>query len=302
MRATFAQLEAFYWVARLGSFRAASQHLNVTQPTLSQRMKELETGIGVSLFHRDTYRPRLTFDGHRILGDVEDMLAIRNRIASRISGAHKLSGRIRMGVAESFATTHFVPFFDAVRRSHPDLEIELRIDYSAKIETMLVARDIDFALITNPSELAHLRVQPLGYIDLVWVCPKTVAAGKPHIEPADLRSTPIITNPPPSNLNSSIWRWFADAGETPRQIMTCGSLEVMRQLATAGIGAALLPAAILRSESEEKGIARPPLPIVPAHVFCATWHRVEEFHGAQQLTAIADATLRETTIMRPYAS
>ena len=46
MRATLNQLEAFYWIARLGGFHAAATRLNLTQPTVSLRIRGLEEALG----------------------------------------------------------------------------------------------------------------------------------------------------------------------------------------------------------------------------------------------------------------
>ena len=51
-RFSLPQLEAFLWVARLGSFRAAGERLNVTQPTISLRIRDLETALGTRLLER----------------------------------------------------------------------------------------------------------------------------------------------------------------------------------------------------------------------------------------------------------
>ena len=45
-RITFAQIEAFYWIARLGTFREAARQLNVSQPTISLRIRDLERVLG----------------------------------------------------------------------------------------------------------------------------------------------------------------------------------------------------------------------------------------------------------------
>ncbi len=49
---TLAQLEAFYWVVRLGSVQEAARQLNVAQPTISLRIRDLETAIGTKIFQR----------------------------------------------------------------------------------------------------------------------------------------------------------------------------------------------------------------------------------------------------------
>ena len=52
MRFTLAQLEAFYWIATLGTVRDAARHLNLAQPTVSLRLRDLETAFGAVLFER----------------------------------------------------------------------------------------------------------------------------------------------------------------------------------------------------------------------------------------------------------
>jgi DNA-binding transcriptional LysR family regulator len=64
---TIPHLEALVAIDEFGSFRAASERLNVTQPTISLRIKELEQSLRVTLFDRSSYRPQLTEDGRKIL-------------------------------------------------------------------------------------------------------------------------------------------------------------------------------------------------------------------------------------------
>ncbi len=52
MRITLAQLEAFFWVARLGSVHMAARQLNLAQPTVSLRLRDLEARLGTALFER----------------------------------------------------------------------------------------------------------------------------------------------------------------------------------------------------------------------------------------------------------
>src|SRR6201988_1571430 len=52
MRLTLAQLETFFWTAQLGSAQRAAQHLNLAQPTVSLRLKELQEAMGASLLER----------------------------------------------------------------------------------------------------------------------------------------------------------------------------------------------------------------------------------------------------------
>jgi DNA-binding transcriptional LysR family regulator len=103
MRPTLAQLEAFYWVGRLGGFHAAARHLHLTQPTISARVSELESTIGVQLFDRVRQRAALSYRGREILSSVERMLKISDEIAQNQSAPGSLRGLLRLGAVESVA-------------------------------------------------------------------------------------------------------------------------------------------------------------------------------------------------------
>ena len=59
----FRNLETFFWVAKLGSFRGTAEKLNTTQPAISARIAQLEASLDVLLLNRDGRRPTLTVKG-----------------------------------------------------------------------------------------------------------------------------------------------------------------------------------------------------------------------------------------------
>jgi DNA-binding transcriptional LysR family regulator len=60
LRAELKQYEALYWIAKLGSFRAAAEHLHITQPAISVCISELELALDAKLFDRSSHRATLT--------------------------------------------------------------------------------------------------------------------------------------------------------------------------------------------------------------------------------------------------
>ncbi|AVL71364.1 hypothetical protein CEQ07_08030 [Oligella urethralis] len=63
----FRQLEAFIWVSELKSFSASAEKLNTTQPTISQRIANLEQQLGLKLFERNARGMKLTEKGQELL-------------------------------------------------------------------------------------------------------------------------------------------------------------------------------------------------------------------------------------------
>src|SRR5690606_12679328 len=98
-------IETFFWVATLGSFRAASVKLNTTQPAVSQRIASLERDLGVRLFERDARGVTLTAKGHELLSHAERMLQLRRDMLQAAREQNVMRGPMRIGVAETIVQT-----------------------------------------------------------------------------------------------------------------------------------------------------------------------------------------------------
>src|SRR6266851_765664 len=101
-RITIAQLEAFFWTTELGSVQKAAVRLNVAQPTLSLRLRQLEAEVTSPLLERSGRGLRMTREGHTFLSHTKSVLnAYRQMLNS--SAGNSVSGVLRIGLAEGFA-------------------------------------------------------------------------------------------------------------------------------------------------------------------------------------------------------
>ena len=256
MKFTLAQLEALLWVVRLGSFRSAATRLNLTQPAISVRVRELEAAVGGKLFLRGSYRAKPTPLGRERAVHAEQVIAACEELEGRFAAGEELRGPIRIGVADSFAMVCLPELLRRVESRFPKVRAEIRVDFSVRLNASLQAGDLDIAVLTAPAPSALVTIEPLVAHELCWVASPRLAIdkgrGKGPLRPADLARLPIITNPDPSNLYTSITGWFAAAGVQPAHVNTCNSLVIMTRLALEGAGISLLPIAILRHEIASK--------------------------------------------------
>ncbi|WP_154588060.1 LysR family transcriptional regulator, partial [Bordetella pertussis] len=77
---TLKQLEAFYWAATCASFAVAADRLHLSLSSLSKRIAELESALGLDLFDRSGHRAVLTAAGERLLPQARDLLASADRM------------------------------------------------------------------------------------------------------------------------------------------------------------------------------------------------------------------------------
>ena len=250
MRLRLDQLEAVFWIARLGSFRAAAHRLNVTQPAISGRIRELERVLAIRVFDRDRQRARLTSRGHEVLKYAEQILALSRDAEQRLSQPAVLAGSMRIGVCDTFALTHLTALIARIEKDYAGVELELDVDYSVNLNRKLHRGDLDIAFLTEPTTSDMVAALPLMDLQLAWVAGRAMALPKGRLGPAELASFPIITNPRPSHLYATVHDWFAQAGETPVRLNTCNSLSIMTRLAVAGFGVCVLPPTILSRELE----------------------------------------------------
>ncbi|RZI98278.1 MAG: LysR family transcriptional regulator, partial [Haliea sp.] len=150
MRASIAQLEAFYWIARLGSFHAAARHLHVTQPTISARISELEQTLGTRLFNRTRQRAELTARGRGIVESVERLLKLSDDIALHTQSGRTLRGLLRLGAVESVALLTLPRLLPRFVARYPELKVELTLDVGSELNRKLNAGELDIAVLTDP--------------------------------------------------------------------------------------------------------------------------------------------------------
>lgn len=243
IRVTLAQMEAFYWTARMGSVRAAAERLHITQPSLSLRLREFGRAAGVVPFRKAGRGLALTPEGAALLRKVEQIVRLSHEIAPSADGAE---GRlIRLGATDIFAMTVLPELLQGLGRSHPGLVFEITVAFSSLLAEMLRAGRIDIAFLTNPTPARGFRLHRLAQVSLAWMAPPSLALPARALVPADFEAVPVFTNPAPSHLSETIRIWFEGAGVAPRRLHTCNTLPVMAHLAAALGGATVLPRAML---------------------------------------------------------
>ncbi len=285
MRVRLDQLEALVWIVRLGSFRAAAQRLNVSQPAISGRIRELERQVGAPVLDRSQSRPRVTRAGDEIVRHGEQMMRLTDSLTALLGAKRALMGTIRMGCADSFAMTYLSALLSRVGEMHPAARVELDIDFSANLNKKLLAGTLDIAFLHSPSVDPMIRIEALQDIQLEWFASPRMRLPRKRLGPADLVDAPILSNPRHSHLYKTIMDWFGAAGLVPRHLNTCTSLAIMSKLTTDGFGIALLPPELCAAEIKAGTVLRlRTLPAVPAHRVSVAY-RVEP--GGPNMESIA---------------
>jgi DNA-binding transcriptional LysR family regulator len=250
VKITLAQLEALVWVTRLGTVQEAAQRLNLAQPTVSLRLRDLGEALGKSLFYRDGRRLIPTIDARGIFDSACLILDEANKIVRTSRGQDDFNGIVRFGLSEAIAFAGLPSLMTDLARRYPNLRLEVAIrSNSVDLQHDLYEKNLDLALGIDLYEDDRVCVMPLGIQKAAWV------ASSRHdlpslVCPSDILHLPIITNPRPSPMYRQSINWFHSAEMRPREISVSNSISAIARLVKAGIGIAVLPPKLVEADVE----------------------------------------------------
>jgi DNA-binding transcriptional LysR family regulator len=155
-----AAMEAFVRVVDTGSFSAAARQLRIGQPAVSKAIAQLEDHLGVRLLLRSTRGLTPTESGQNFYEHAKRALVEVEEADLAARGASvKLSGRLRICAAVTFARLHVVPHLPAFLEQHPELDLDVMLD-DRNVD--LIEAGIDIALRMGDLTDSALTARKLG--------------------------------------------------------------------------------------------------------------------------------------------
>jgi DNA-binding transcriptional LysR family regulator len=301
MRPTFAQLEAFYWIAQLGSVKEAARHLNVAPPTISLRIDQLEAELGSPVFERAGRGLTLTQRGEALIPPVAAVIVEYGKIRESVGGVKQVSGLLRIGTTETFAQACLPQYVLALAEHYPALQLEFVVTTSAELEREILDRRLDVAFAINPTGDPKLTLVPLGIQPAIWAASATLNLPSP-LHPSDLKGVLVITNPHPAPMWRQVTDWFRQAGLEPSKICRCNSPTVVSQLVAAGLGISLLPRFLVDAAIKAGTVCelQSQLPVQPSRMFAI--YRFAESGGLiQEVIALGSQVMFAAKLITPAA-
>ncbi|NWD05670.1 LysR substrate-binding domain-containing protein [Pseudomonas gingeri] len=140
-------LRSFIATARLGSVTRAAALLHLTQPALSQHLRELKGLMGVQLLDRVGRGVALTPAGIELFGLLEPLLEDLDTALASVHGlSREVKGRLRIGAIDTYSRALVIPAVAQLLLAHPDLKVSIEEMPAAQIDRALTENEIDIGL------------------------------------------------------------------------------------------------------------------------------------------------------------
>ena len=263
---TVAQLRALVALADTLQFREAAASLGVSQPSVSEAIRSLESALGAPLAQRSSRRVVLTPAGQEVAARARDILAGIDGLAGAVPGASARQGTLlRLGLIPTVAPYILAPVLRAMARRLPELRPDVTEDQTARLVERLLDGSLDAALLALPSGVPGLEELPLYWEDfLILVPPGHPLAGRSDVGPRVLRDLRLLLLEEGHCLSAQVIDVCEQAGAGTDHPARAASLTTVAQLVAAGLGATLLPATALPVETRKGKLAvarfRSPVP------------------------------------------
>ena len=240
-------LQAFLAVADLGSYSAAAEHLYLTQPAISKRVKRLEGELEVDLFEKIGRRVRLTHAGRVLLPKARELVLQAQDMKHLASNLHaEVSGPLLLGTSHHIGLHRLPPILKRYRSTYPDVELDIRFMDSEAACQAVEKGELELAVVTLPTNPSHrLRMRKLWQDPLEFVAaPEHPLTNKRRVTLEDLASHPAVLPGPTTYTRAILARALADHGYDITLGMSTNYMETLKMLAEINLGWTLLPSTI----------------------------------------------------------
>lgn len=248
----------YFWVvAREGSIAAATRKLNLTQPTISAQLRQLEESLGEKLFEKSGRGLVLTESGRIALRYADEIFALgrelRDTLRDRPTGK---PARVTVGIAD------VVPKLVAYRVLRPafagglETEMVCREGSSQELLRLLGQHELDLVITDAPAAGAVLRAYNhlLGESGTTFFAAPSIATAARRHFPQSLHGAPLLLPGDGTQLRRALELWLDGAGIVPKRVGAFDDLALMTAFGRAGVGIFPAPSAIEREIQSEYNV------------------------------------------------
>jgi LysR family transcriptional regulator, carnitine catabolism transcriptional activator len=290
------RLRLFLAVVDEGGFTRAAQAEFVSQPSVSQAIRELETDLGTPLFHRVGRGVTLTAAGEALVGPARQTLRDVETARAAVAAVGGLeAGRLDLCALPTLAVDPVAPLTGAFRTAHPGVTVTLAdAEGPAEVASLVISGDAEVGITVEHAANDVLRSVPLGRQEMLVVLPPgTPITSRTGALPAEeLANRPIVTTPRGTSTRQLLDDAFAAARLTPQIAVVTAQREAVLPLVLAGAGASLMPQPLAANAASLGAVVVPMRPRVSRSVVAV--HRESVLSpAAAAFLAIAGTRLSE---------
>jgi DNA-binding transcriptional LysR family regulator len=297
----FRHLRYFVAVADNLHFGRAARQLHISQPPLSQQIREMEEELGVRLFLRTKRRVELTEAGSMFLKEVRLILEHASHAVRAAQRANRGEiGRLVIGFVMSATCSVLPKILRLYQERFPEVELVLEETTTGQGINNLKERRLHLCFLRLPVREEELTVETVLREPLLLALPEGhPLTQRSHVSLRLLADESFVLFPRlhGPNFHDQIVSMCHEAGFSPKVVQEASQMQTILSLVAAGIGVALIPASV-RSLRKEDVQYRPLRERTPETGLAIAWRSSETSPALEQFINV----VREVSHTRASAA
>ena len=236
---TFRLLEVFQQVVDCGSVTAASNALQLSQPTVSLQLKKLNSIIGLPLIEHFQGKVQLTEAGAAVYRCAQEILSSQDKLKSQISALQGVEvGSLKLAVVTT-AKYIIPPMLSPFCKLHPNIDVRFTVGNREQIAERLMQNKDDLYIFTYPPEDEDLLCEAFLANPLVVIAPADYN-GPDNCSLSELTSAKFLLRERGSGTRRTLDEYCDKKGVSFKNTIVIESNEAIRLAVSAGLGLAVL--------------------------------------------------------------
>lgn len=231
----YAQIRAFHHVALCGGFSRAAESLGLSQPALSEQVRQLEASYDLLLFWRQNRRAELTDSGQELFRLTSRFFEGEAAIAAWLDGAGaSLRGSLRIMVD---STAHATGPLRMFRAQHQHVRLDISHGNSREVLAALRAYEVEIGIFGSQPDAADLMMVELGLSPIIAIAGPDAFTTPPDSMPVSkLADFPLIFREQGSETQALVMQAARQAGVKLKPAIVAEGREAVRDLVAEGFG------------------------------------------------------------------
>lgn len=237
-----------------GCISAAAEKLFVAQPSLSQKLWQIEKDLDIQLFERNRRGVRSTEYGKQVIEILKQVEDLYRQYRKELEECMKMKkGTVMLGIPMNLGTCLLPAILPAFARQYPKVKVNIREGNSAELEKLLLEKKVDFCIMHEHDTSGQVQVKSFSEDPFYLIIPKKMKSRVPFkngqaLYAEDLKkmqNIPFVMVAKRQKLRQVTDQIMETGNIEPEICCTTRNMETAKRLAAAGMGATILPQSYL---------------------------------------------------------
>lgn len=254
----FEELKTFIAVVDYKNFTKAAENLNLSQPSVSTHIKNLETFFGVTLINRSVKQKSIsiTESGYVLYKRAKEILNIFNVTVKEVKElTDSVKGVLKIGASSTIGEYILPKFISKFYLKYPEINIEVLIDNTYGIATKLKNMNLDIGIIEGSVASAYFSQEYFLDDKMVLAVPYDSTIEKSNLNINDLQNKNWVAREYGSSARQYLNLFFTRNKLTPKNITVLGSNFAIKEAIRNNMGITIMSNIVIDEYVDAKKVS-----------------------------------------------